>query len=116
MKLIVAGSRTFNDYSFIKEKLDYLLQNVKEPIEVVCGKSKGVDELGEIYAKEKGYSVKEFPADWDGLGKSAGPARNRKMADYATHCICFWDGVSRGTKNMIELCKMKNIPCKVIRI
>jgi hypothetical protein len=38
-------------------------------------------------------------------GKSAGPIRNRAMAEYAGALIAIWDGSSRGTLNMIETAK-----------
>ena len=50
MKLIIAGSRTFLDYDLLAEKLDKILSNVKEPIEIVCGGANGADGLGERYA------------------------------------------------------------------
>lgn len=115
MKLIVAGSRGFSDYSLLKSKLDYYLKNVTEQIEIVSGTAKGADTLGERYAKEKGYQIKQFPADWS-LGKKAGYLRNVEMAQYATHCICFWDGQSSGTKLMIELCKLKGIVLRIVLI
>ena len=115
MRLIIAGGRDFNDYGLLKEKLDNLLRNKKdEPIEIVSGKARGVDTLGERYAKEMGYSIKEFPADWETHGKSAGPIRNKEMGEYATHCVCFWDGKSKGTKNMIEISKKLGLELRII--
>lgn len=114
MKLIVAGSRSFSDYLLLKEKLNYFLKNVQTPVEIVSGMAKGADKLGEQYAKEMGYAIKQFPADWDRYGKKAGYVRNRQMAEYGTHCVCFWDGKSHGTKIMIDLCAEKNIKCRVV--
>lgn len=44
---------------------------------------------------------------WGVYGKSAGPRRNNEMAKFASESgsgtlIAFWDGESRGTKNMID--------------
>jgi len=114
MKLIIAGGRDFNNYSLLKQKMDFFLQNIKESVEIVSGKAKGADSLGEKYAIEKGFSIKEFPADWDKYGKGAGHIRNEEMAKYATHCVCFWDGESRGTKSMINLCEKYNLKYKVV--
>ena len=114
MRLIIAGSRNFHDYDLLKSKLDYFLANVLIPIEIVSGTANGADKLGEKYAAEKGLAVKQFPADWDKHGKKAGYLRNKQLAEYATHCVCFWDGKSNGTKIMIELCKKLNIPCRVV--
>ena len=48
MRLIIAGGREFNDYELLKEKVDYLLRNKKgETIEIVSGKARGADSLGE---------------------------------------------------------------------
>jgi len=112
-KLIVAGGRDFNDYDLLESKLDKLLTN-KTDVEIVCGKARGADSLGELYARNKGYGVAEFPADWNKYGKSAGYIRNKEMAEYADACVCFWDGISKGTGHMIDLAKEKNIDLRVI--
>lgn len=70
--------------------------------EVVCGKASGADTLGERWAIWNNISVKEFPAEWNRLGKSAGFIRNVAMAHYANALIALWDGTSRGTKHMIS--------------
>ncbi len=114
MRLIVAGGRNFSDYSLLKEKLNYFLKNVETEIEIVSGTANGADELGERYANENGYALKRFPADWSTHKKKAGYIRNRQMAEYGTHCVCFWDGKSSGTKIMIELCKEKELPHRIV--
>jgi hypothetical protein len=116
MRVIIAGGRDFNDYELLKDKVDYILRNRQdEDIEIVSGKARGADSLGEKYAKEKGYQIKEFPADWDTYKKRAGYIRNEEMANYASHCICFWDGQSRGTKHMIDIAKREKLNIRVIR-
>lgn len=114
MKLIVAGSRNFNDYKLLKEKLNFFLQNVQSPIEIVSGTAKGADMLGEQYANEMGYSVKQFPADWDKYGKSAGYRRNKTMAEYADALVAFWDGKSKGTKHMISIAEQKGLKIRTV--
>lgn len=113
-KVVVAGSRNFNNYNLLKEKLDFLLQN-KKNIEIVSGTARGADTLGERYAKERGYSLKRFPANWEKHGRKAGYIRNKEMRDYADAVVVFWDGESRGTKHMIDLSKEKNLPIKIIK-
>ena len=106
-KVIVAGGRDFNNYKGLSDSLDYLLKNINDDIQIVCGMARGADRLGERYAKEHGYQVIYFPADWDLDGKSAGFKRNVKMAEYADALVAFWDGESKGTKHMIETAKEK---------
>lgn len=113
-KVIVAGSRGINNYQLIKEKLDIILKNVEEDIEIVSGGARGVDLLGERYAEEKGHTIKQFIPDWDNLGKSAGYIRNAEMAVYADACVVFWDGKSRGSKNMYDTAKKKGLKARLI--
>ena len=40
---------------------------------------------------------------------------NQQMANYADALIVFWDGKSRGTKNMIELAKTANLKIRVFK-
>ena len=114
MKVIIAGGRDFNDYILLKRKCDELLKDVSD-IEIVSGAANGADRLGERYAVEKGYPVKQFPADWKQYGNSAGIKRNAEMANYAEMLIAFWDGKSRGTKNMIDVATTKNFRVEVVK-
>lgn len=100
-KVIIAGGRNFDNYLLLKEKTDKILKN-KNNICIVSGKARGADSLGERYAKEKGFQIKEFPADWNKYGKKAGTLRNAQMGEYADALIAFWDGKSVGTKHMIQ--------------
>jgi len=84
-----------------------MLANKGKRVEIVSGTAGGVDRLGEAYAYSRGFAVKRFPADWESHGNSAGVIRNAEMAEYADAAIIFWNGVSKGTKNMIE--NMKKI-------
>lgn len=112
VKLIIAGSRDFNNYELLKKTLDKVKKVFK--FEVVSGKARGADSLGERYARENNLPIAEFPADWDTHGKKAGFLRNADMADYADGCIVFWDGVSKGTQHMINLAKEKGIQISIV--
>ena len=106
MKVIVAGSRTIADIAIIAQAIEESGFDVSE---VVSGTARGVDILGEEWAKSKGIPVKRFPADWNGLGKRAGFVRNAEMADYAEALVAVWDGKSRGTANMIQVARKKGL-------
>ncbi len=114
--VIIAGSREFKDYDLLKEVCDRVLENkVKDgyKIIIVSGNAKGADSLGERYAQEKGYEVKLYPAQWEKYGKKAGMVRNEKMADIGNALIAFFSddpkAESRGTKNMVEIARKKNL-------
>jgi len=107
MKVIIAGGRDFKDYEMFVSCLERTKFNIEE---VVSGAANGADKFGEVFAKSFDLKLKIFPAEWDKYGKSAGPKRNKKMAKYADGLIVFWDGCSRGSKNIIEEMKKLNKP------
>lgn len=117
-RLVIAGSRDFNDYTLLSKTVDKHLKDKVDAAEIVIisGTAPGADQLGERYAKEREYKLECYPADWGHYGNAAGPIRNMNMADIADDVIVFWDGESSGTKNMIETAKAKNIPCTVVKI
>lgn len=115
-RVIIAGCRDFADYELLKEKCDYYLQNrEKEDIVIVSGHASGADALGERYAQERGSQLETYPADWKAHGRAAGPIRNENMVRVANALIAFWDGKSRGTKNMIETARKYSLKVAVVR-
>ena len=123
LRIIIAGSRDFNDYELLKrEALNILKQNnrPKDTVKIISGTARGADTLGEQFAKEFGLEVKKFIPDWDRLGKRAGYIRNAEMAKYATKddnngmLIAFWDGKSKGTKHMIDLANRYGLEVHVV--
>ena len=128
-KVIIAGGRYFNNYGLLKTSLDNLLRN-KSSVEIVSGKAKGADTLGEKYAREVGHSLVEFPALWGDMSEPcrvktrkngtqynalAGHKRNLQMAQHADALVAFWDGKSTGTKNMIDTAKKLGLLVRIIR-
>lgn len=114
MKIIIAGGRNYTDYQKLKTECNQILQN-QNNIEIVSGGHyKGADKLGEQFATEKGFKLTKFPADWNKYGKTAGPKRNKQMAKYADALIVFWDGKSKGTKNMIQLANHSKLKTRII--
>lgn len=114
-RVIIAGGRDFDNYDLLKRKMDHLLSETVEPIQVVCGQARGADSLGQLYAKDRGYEVRYYPANWDYYGKKAGMLRNEQMAQNADALVAFWDGKSRGTKNMIENAEKYNLKIRIIK-
>lgn len=102
-KMGVIGSRTFTNYKYMKEILDSFSFS-----EIVSGGAKGADSLARRYAEEKNIPIAEILPDWNQHGKSAGFKRNKLIIDQSDAIVAFWDGVSRGTKNSIDLAKNAN--------
>ena len=116
-RVIIAGTRSFNDYELLRASCNNLLSEKQRThtVVVISGTARGADQMGERYAKERGFQLRRFPADWEQHGKSAGHIRNAKMADNADALIAFWDGQSRGTKNMIDNARRKGLAIRIIQ-
>lgn len=116
MRLIIAGSRDFNDYELLCEKCDSFLSDHKNDlsITIVSGGAKGADRLGEKYAKEMNYKLMVIPANWNQYGRSAGVIRNEEMAKAGDALIAFWDGKSKGTKHMIDIATKQKLIVTIV--
>lgn len=99
MKVIIAGSRGITALATVE---DAVVRANFRIIEVVSGRARGVDLLGEQWATMRGIPISIFPANWDLYGRGAGFIRNETMAHYADALIAVWDGRSGGTKHMID--------------
>lgn len=111
--VIIAGGRDFTDYGLLKSKCDYFFRD-KKPTAILCGEARGADSLGKQYAQKHGIPVQSYPAEWNRYGKKAGYIRNKEMAENADALVAFWDGASKGTKNMIDLAKAKGLPVRIV--
>lgn len=114
IKLIVAGGRDFSNEELLISTLCKFADSTPDAVEIVSGMAKGADLIAYEFARNNRIVCHSFPADWETYGKSAGFRRNAEMADFADRLLAFWDGESRGTKNMIELMKIKGKPVEVI--
>ena len=92
MKTIIAGSRNFSFYGDLLRAMDCIDW---KPIVVLSGTARGVDRLGERWAKEHNVPIERYPADWNTFAKMAGYIRNRKMVDKAEALLALWDFESK---------------------
>lgn len=111
MKLIIAGSRTIEDYNELLKAMEDAKTRIPnfEVTEIVSGTARGVDLLGERWAKEHSIPVKRFKAEWK-MGPSAGYYRNMAMANYANALVLVWDGHSAGSAMMRRIARMIMLP------
>lgn len=133
IKLIVAGWRDFEDFDYGFKCIEYMLTRYNpNQVTIICGKAKGGDRCGELYYerfKSLGMTIEFFVPNWNDIsvqdacikknkfGKpynaKAGMDCNHKMGDTATHLIAFWDGKSKGTKDMIAYMRKLDKPVKI---
>lgn len=127
MRVIIAGSRTFNNYKFLKANCLKIFRQLKaegydtkrETLEIISGTARGADRLGEQFAEEFNLKVVRFPADWNKYGKRAGYIRNEQMALYAKEdngvLIAFWNETSKETKHTIDLANKHRLKVFVVK-
>lgn len=115
-RVIIAGSRSFNDYALLREQCLSILQDKMRThrVIIVSGHARGADSLGEKFANELGFPFELHPAKWRLLGKAAGMVRNAEMAKCSDALIAFWDGESRGTRHMINFARKRGLEVSVI--
>lgn len=106
----IVGSRTFNDYELMKDKLKD--GNITS---IVSGGARGADKLAEVYADEMNLFIEVINANWQLYGKAAGAIRNKLIINKVEQVYAFWDGISPGTKDAINLADKSKIPVYVIK-
>lgn len=107
MKVAVIGSRGLR-----VDNLEKYLP--KETTEIVSGGAVGIDTCAKEYAIKNNIKLTEFLPEYEKYGRSASLKRNLLIIDYADYVLAFWDGKSHGTKYVIDNCKKKNKPVRVL--
>lgn len=96
MRLLITGSREWDDYSQIERVLAAFGHDGDTT--VVHGAARGADRLADRAARALGFQVEAHPAPWSTYGKRAGSIRNQKMVDAgADLVIAFPTNASVGT-------------------
>lgn len=98
----MAGGRDFEDYGRLSAAVaEALGDRPLDRVEIVSGAARGADRLGERWARENGVALRQFPADWNRYGRSAGYRRNEEMAGYANAVLVMPGG--HGTDHMARI-------------
>jgi hypothetical protein len=124
MRIIVCGSRNWNDDKAILKELTFLVQrerttNPKVQITVIHGAARGADLIAGAVAQRLGLQVEAFPADWEKHGQKAGFVRNTNMLRSGADLVmAFKDGfdyslAQGGTEHMVKIAKAAGVKCFV---
>ena len=117
-KILIAGSRTITDYAALSAAISGAITSKvlgpAQTFEIVSGGAQGVDTLAERYARESGYVMTVMrPIYRHNNDRGAPLRRNEDLGRYADVLIAVWDGVSPGTKHMIEFMRKSGKPVYV---
>jgi hypothetical protein len=130
MRVIVTGSRTWEEADVVYEALDTLIQD-GENLTVVHGAALGGADFWASEWCQQGaprpagsrVTEERHPADWDKYGKRAGPIRNQEMVQLGADMVlafCEWCKktsclgrqpmhVTHGTANCVALARAAGI-------
>lgn len=101
MRVLVCGSRDWNDFETIHRELERLSPEV-----VITGGCRGADAIAHTWAKRRGIDAPEFRANWKAYGRAAGPIRNVQMLEEGKPdlVLAFHDNLaaSKGTRDMCD--------------
>lgn len=99
MKILVCGSRSWNDPLLIKQCLSHLPGDST----IIQGGAVGADKMAARAAESLNLKVLEFLPDWELYGRRAGFVRNIEMLNQEPDLvIAFWNGTSKGTLHTIR--------------
>lgn len=110
IKILITGDRHWTDYKMIQSVLQEFAEYEPTIIHGVC---RGADMLADKAARELGYPIRKFHANWDLYGRAAGPMRNTRMLKENPDIVLAFHpdlAKSKGTKNMVKQAHKANIP------
>jgi YspA, cpYpsA-related SLOG family len=112
-RLLVTGSRTWDDPRSIEQALTVILARHPGGVVLVHGACPhGADAIAAAYAaRTPGYQIEAHPADWHRYGRAAGHRRNAVMITLgAGGCVAFIRAASPGSTATVRLAKAAGIP------
>lgn len=119
MILLVTGGRDFceqrdgADHMGERMALGWALDWLS-PSRVIVGDATGADRWAVIWCERRGVEFTRVTADWDKLGKAAGPIRNQRMVDMKPDAGLRFPG-GRGTGDCCHRMSKAGIPVYEIK-
>lgn len=113
MRVLVCGSRWYDNQPMVDVVLDYLCPNLGATT-IIEGEARGADLMARNWAQERGVTFEPYPAEWSQYGRRAGPIRNQKMLveGKPDMVVAFHENISEsaGTADMLSRVEDADIP------
>jgi len=113
LKVVIAGSRTIDNYRLLLNIMNSLAQLFPGyTFEIISGGAEGIDSNARQFAMKNNLKYDEYkPVYQHSNDKRAPLRRNTDMAKDGDLLIAIHDGVSTGTMHMLSEMKKLNKPC-----
>ena len=117
MRIIITGDRNWYSTELARRVLGRLVARYGREITIVHGAAPGVDQSFANVCEAIGLAHEPHPADWDRLGRKAGPVRNAEMIETgAGLCLAFHRNLerSKGTRDCVRRAIAAGIPAWLV--
>ncbi len=116
VRILVCGGRNYSDRERVWQVLSPLAIDGHSgqmlPVTLIHGAGAGADKLAAEVAKELGWAIEPYKANWGGFGPSAGPIRNRAMIDKGKPDLVIAFPGGSGTEDMVARAEKAGIPVR----
>ena len=107
-RVLVCGGRDYSKQEELRRILNNF-HNEKTITHLISGAASGADTLAFWWAVRNSIEVLSYPADWQKLGKSAGPIRNHQMLKEGKPCLVIAFPGGPGTEHMCRITLLARI-------
>jgi predicted Rossmann-fold nucleotide-binding protein len=108
-RVLICGGRDYDDRDALQAALDRLHAEHGFAV-VIAGGARGADTLAAQWAERRGLPAQVYMAEWEKLGRKAGPIRNQRMLDEGKPALVIAFKGGTGTAGMIALAGKAGVP------
>ena len=109
VSVLVCGGRKFGGWTAVQRVLDRISPDI-----IIHGAARGADSMAGRYARENNIPCRDFPAEWQRYGRSAGHRRNQQMLDEGKPDLVVAFPGGTGTQNMVKISRQQGFEVNII--
>jgi predicted Rossmann-fold nucleotide-binding protein len=107
-RVLVCGGRDYADRAAVYASLDSLHAEHGFTL-LIAGGARGADTLAAQWAQDRGIPTQVYMAEWESLGRKAGPIRNLRMLEEGKPDLVVAFPGGKGTANMVAQARAASV-------